>query len=282
MKRLSEFTIEDIEGMDYNHLISLVRETNRAPGGYKTIASVIHNAFINADSKLLEIGTSTGVTAIEIARITKCHIEAIDINERSLAEARRRAEAEDVAPFINFTLGDAQKLAFPDKMFDYVFCGNVTSLIPDREKARQEYVRVLNENGILAAVPMYYIKTPSDQLLEDVRQAIQTNVQVVNRDYWTNFYNQSGLVLKYVENYQFDYISDQTLDEFIAYIMGQEFLKELKPEVYACLLDKYTRYIYLFRENLSHMGYSILLYKKERYNNEPELFRGSLITGDSV
>lgn len=281
MKALSELTISDIDAMDYNNLISLVKETNRAPGGYKTIASVINNSFINAESKILEIGTSTGVTAIEIAKIKGCQIEAIDINERSLQEARIRAEQEGISDRIHFKLADAQNLDYEDAMFDIVFCGNVTSLIPDRNKALGEYVRVLADDGILAAVPMYYIKKPADSLLNEVSDAIQTKVEVLDREHWLDFYKKSNLVLKFVENYRFDSISDKVLDEFISHILGREFLKELKPEVYQFLKEKYTRYIYLFRDNLSHMGYSILLYKKEKYNQEPELFRGSLISEEN-
>lgn len=281
MKALSELTVKDIEKMDYNNLISLVKETNRAPGGYKTISSVINNSFINGKSRILEIGTSTGVTAIEISKIKGCQIEAIDINERSLKEARARAEQEGVANYINFKKADAQNLEYDDCMFDMVFCGNVTSLIPDRNKALQEYVRVLKDDGILAAVPMYYIKEPEQSLLNDVSAAIQTKVEVHDREYWSDFYKKSNLVLKYVENYRFDYISDKVLDEFISYIVNRDFLMELKPEVYQFLKEKYAKYIYLFRDNLSHMGYSILLYKKEKYNQEPELFRGSLISEEN-
>lgn len=276
MKKLSEFTVQDIEEMDYNNIISLVKETNRAPGGYKTIASILNNAFVTENFNILEIGTSTGITAIEITKAKKCSLTSIDINERSLAEAAERATTEGVKNHINFKLGDAQNLEFSDESFDMVFCGNVTSLIPDRKKACNEYVRVLKHNGILAAVPMYYIKKPSEELLSNVQKAIKTDVQVVDARHWLDFYNESGLLLKYVEHYKFDYIEDKTLDDFISYIMNQDFLKELSQDVYDTLNRKYKEYIYLFRDNLSHMGYSILLYQKNKYTKEPELFRGTL------
>ena len=139
-------------------------------------------------------------------------------------------------------------------------------------------MRVLKPNGVLAAVPMYYLREPSEEMLIQVRAAIQTEVQAVNRDYWLDFYAQSNLVLKYVENYRFDYIQDKVLDSFVQTILSRPFLQELDPEVFGCLKKKYKDYIYLFRDNLSYMGYSILLYKNELYNTEPELFRGSFIS----
>lgn len=275
IKPLNEITVADVQNMDYNNLISLVRETNRIPGGYKTIATILNNMFLDKNSKILEIGTSTGSTSIEIAKILGCNINAIDINERSLAEGRRRADYENIGGNICFSVEDAQNLSFDDNSFDCVICGNVTSLISDREKARSEYVRVLNDNGFLAAVPMYYIDEPSIELLDSVSKAIKTNVQILDRNYWLSFYNKTGLVLKYVENYCFDYIEDWMLEDFITYIMHQDFLNEFHKEVYDTLYQKYKEYIYLFRDNLSHMGYSIMLYKKDN-DKEPELFRGSL------
>ena len=281
MKELRELTPDDIRAMDYNTLISLVRETNRPPGGYKTIASVIHNTFLGESDTVLEIGTSTGVTAIEIAKLCGSEVKAIDINEASLEEARRRADLEGVGDKICFRQADAQDLDYASETFDLVFCGNVTSLIPDKEKARSEYTRVLKPDGFLAAVPMYYLEDPSAELLSKVSRAIQADVQVLHREDWMSFYNKSGLVLKFVENYRFDYIPDTEWMAFADTILARPFLQELPAETYQVLQERYREYIHLFRDNLSHMGYSILLYKKEPVNTEPELFRGSLITDGS-
>jgi ubiquinone/menaquinone biosynthesis C-methylase UbiE len=226
---------------------------------------------------MLEIGTSTGISAIELARLTGCKIESIDINERSIQEARRRAIEEGVGDSINFSVQDATNTSFTNELFDIVFCGNVTSLIPNRKKAFEEYYRVLKNGGILAAVPMYYIKTPSDQLIKKVVDAIQVNIDVCGKEYWMDFYKHENMVLKFVQDYSFDYISDKTLDTFIEFILSKEHLKVLSKDVFEALAKKYKEYIYLFRDNLSHMGYSIILLFKETKNPEPELFVGSLI-----
>lgn len=277
MKKLEDLTIEDIEEMDYNNIISVVKETNRAPGGYASIQEVVNASGLNDKKKVLEIGTSTGITAIELVRLTNCKLESIDINERSILEAKDRAINENADGNINFSVRDARDTGFDDESFDMVFCGNVTSLIPQRERAREEYYRVLKHGGFLAAIPMYYIKTPSDELLNNVRAAIKTDVEVVGKEYWIDFYKHSNMCYKYVRDYKFDYISDKVLDDFIAYILAKPHLKIMKKEVFDVLCKKYKEYIYLFRDNLSHMGYSIILMSKELYNDEPELFTGSVI-----
>lgn len=80
---------EEILKMDYNQLIGIVRETNRPPGGFKSILHIAQNTFITRETKVLEIGTSTGITAIELAKLTHCKITAIDINPVSIEEAKK-------------------------------------------------------------------------------------------------------------------------------------------------------------------------------------------------
>ena len=170
-------------------------------------------------------------------------------------------------------------MIFTDKSFDIVFCGNVTSLIPNRKKALSEYYRVLKNGGVLVAVPMYYIKEPSQDLIKKVSEAIQVNVEICDKKYWKDFYNINDLIYKYEQDFKFKYISDQEIEKFVNYILSREHLKVLKPEVFEILSKKYREYIYIFRDNLSHMGYSILALFKENVNPEPELFMGEKIYG---
>ena len=44
---IANLTPEDIKKMSYNELIGLVRETNRPPGGTKTIAQAAKSCLLN-------------------------------------------------------------------------------------------------------------------------------------------------------------------------------------------------------------------------------------------
>src|SRR5690554_1152382 len=150
MKKIEEYTAQDIQKMDYNQLIGLVRETNRAPGGFNSIAKIAQYAFLKPENRILEIGTSTGITAVEMAKLVGCKINAIDINPVSIEEAKSRAKLQGVDRLIDFEVQDATNTTFDDNTFDMVFCGNVTSLISSREKALNEYIRVLKNGGYVA------------------------------------------------------------------------------------------------------------------------------------
>ena len=101
-------SIQDIQKMSYFELIGAVRETNRPPGGVTSVANIAKGAYLNENSHVLEIGTSTGFTAIELAKLVKCHVTAVDVNEESLQEAQRRAEAEGVAEKIRKKIKEMQ------------------------------------------------------------------------------------------------------------------------------------------------------------------------------
>lgn len=275
----STLTAAEINTMDYNQLIGLVKETNRPPGGYRSIAKIAQFAFLDETSRVLEIGTSTGVTAIELAKMVGCHIDAIDINSVSIAEAKARAEAEGVDHLINFQVMDATRTDFADSTFDMVFCGNVTSLIASREAAFEEYVRVLRPGGFLAAIPMYYTVKPSDELLDAVREAIQVDIIPWDRAFWLKFFASDQLERCLLEDYQFDEQPVRVVEEFNELILSRPDLQTLTPDASAMLQRKYREFMLLFRDNLAHMGFTIMMLRKSGFAAEPELFTSHLVDG---
>ncbi|MBM3199491.1 class I SAM-dependent methyltransferase [Candidatus Woesearchaeota archaeon] len=268
--------------MDYNELIGLVRETNRPPGGEKTIVRVAQELFLRENHRVLEIGTSTGITAIELARLTNATVIGIDINPQSLEEAKVRAIKYGTQKKTIFEKEDATNLSYPDGSFDVVFCGNVTSLIADREKALEEYSRVLKTGGFLVAVPMYYVQKPSAKLIKEVSKAIRVAIKPLYKEYWVEFFNVEPFQIYFQEDYCFDNISPEKVNEFVDTILGREHLKCLKPEARDMLDKKYFQYMQLFRKNLAHMGYTILILRKEPEPVDPELFTSKKVMVNNI
>lgn len=273
---IKNLTKEDILRMNYNELISIVKETNRPPGGINSIIEFAKNTFLNKDSKVLEIGTSTGFTALELGRIVGCQITAIDINQLSINECKDRARKLNLSN-IDFQLGNAEKLDFESNSFDVVFCGNVTSIVNNRDSALAEYNRVLKDGGYLVAIPMYYIKEPSDKLLHDVSEAIRVNIKAHNKNYWVDIFNSEEFEILKEIDFKFDYIEDEKIIEYTRKILQRKHLDVLSEETKKELNIRYENFIKLFRENLSHMGYTILILRKTNYKFDEELFTSSKI-----
>lgn len=270
-------SIQDIQKMSYFELIGAVRETNRPPGGVTSVANIAKGAYLNENSHVLEIGTSTGFTAIELAKLVKCHVTAVDVNKESLQEAQRRAEAEGVAEKIKFVVQDASKLDYKDEQFDMVFCGNVTSYLNNKSKCLQEFIRVLKPHGFIAAIPMYYLNEPSKAIVDQVSIAINHNITAQYKKDWVDFFNIAPLSLFLCENYKFDFITNSEVNIFVDKIMQREHLQRLGIKRHTALANRYQYFMQLFRDNLSLMGFSLMLLRKDIEECDPILFTAQQI-----
>lgn len=279
MKKIEELTKEDIKNMSYNEIIGLVRETNRTPGGLNTIKTVSRMLNLNNSTRILDIGTSTGHTALEFGRLLNCEVIGIDINDESIKTATERCSRFKLDK-VKFQLDDATNMSFDDGVFDVVFAGNVTSLVSNREAALNEYWRVLKPNGYLVAVPMYYLETPSEELIQDVRNAIQVNIQAQYKEDWQNFFLRENDEIFEAVDFKFIKCSDEEINEFCENIFSREHLKSLSNESMEELRECYYRYMHLFNENNSHMGFTIYIIRRKESDvfNDPELYHSERLT----
>jgi SAM-dependent methyltransferase len=102
--------------------------------------------------RLLEVGSGIGVDSVQLARCG-FDVTAVDLTESALAVARDLAEARSVA--VDFRLGNAERLDFPDGIFDVVYSFGVLHHTPDIERSIAEVERVLRPGGT-AYVMLYH------------------------------------------------------------------------------------------------------------------------------
>ncbi|MEO8027725.1 MAG: class I SAM-dependent methyltransferase [Bryobacteraceae bacterium] len=97
-----------------------------------------------AGDRVLDVATGSGNTALAAAR-RGCVVTGLDFVEALLERGRERAAAERVA--INFQLGDAEELPFPDASFDVVLTTFGAMFAPDAVKTASELARVCRPGG---------------------------------------------------------------------------------------------------------------------------------------
>jgi SAM-dependent methyltransferase len=274
--QIGKLTAGEIRAMSYNQLIGLVRETNRIAGGMETIVQIASFTFLNQDKKVLEVGTSTGETALALNRLVHCQVVAVDTNEESLAEARRRAQETKVRA-VEFRRGDVRELDFPDEEFDVAVCGNLVSLLneADGPRAVDELHRVTKLGGFLAAVPMYYRQRPRAKVVGAVRKAIQAPISVCYRADALRVFERPGLERCYVRDFVFDAVSEQRVLNHVEAIMERPHLRELSGEAFEACRETYLKCMLLFRKNLRQMGFTVLLARRGDAEIDPILFTAS-------
>lgn len=99
-----------------------------------------------SDLSVLEVGTGPGFFAILLQELG-CTVTAVDLTPAMLSEAKKNAG--EAAGTIQFLEMNAEDLDFPDRQFDVVVSRNLTWNLPHPAKAYAQWVRVLEDGGLL-------------------------------------------------------------------------------------------------------------------------------------
>ncbi len=268
--------MENIEEMDYSTFVGLINERNRPSGGIKTIQEVIVNAHIGKNSKVLEIGSNTGFTTVNLALLSDASVVGIDIIPDSVKKSELYAR-EMGAETASFVQGTALDLPFKDGEFDLVWCSNVTSFIEQKREAISEYLRVLKPNGCLAVVPIYYRKSPPLDLLNQVSKAIGCKIEVWGKTFWIDLFQKasSGTALEIFYTKDYKYLDQSNrLEKYVDNILETNLPEKLKTtEEFKQIKERALYFYSLFNENnYKYAGYSTILMQKHLKMDEEELF----------
>lgn len=119
----------------------------------------------------LDAGCGGGRNSIAMARLGAARVTGVDIGEKGLEDARRRAG--DLAN-IEFKHGSLLDLPFADSSFDMVWCAGVVMHTADPERALDQLARVVKPGGrlYLLVYATEGLRWPLIQLLRPLGQQI--------------------------------------------------------------------------------------------------------------
>ena len=125
-------------------------------------------------TRLLDVAGGTGDVAFRyIARAGRAHATVLDLTEEMLVEGRKRAEAAHMADSLDWVVGDAMALPFPDNSFDaYTISFGIRNVTRPQEALNEAY-RVLRPGGRLMVLEFSQI--PND-LMQKVYDLYSFNV----------------------------------------------------------------------------------------------------------
>ncbi|SDN79575.1 demethylmenaquinone methyltransferase / 2-methoxy-6-polyprenyl-1,4-benzoquinol methylase [Lutimaribacter pacificus] len=120
-------------------------------------------------TRLLDVAGGTGDIAFRyLARAGQAHATVLDLTEPMLVEGRKRAEAERQADNLDWVVGDAMALPFPDNSFDtYTISFGIRNVTRPQEALNEAY-RVLRPGGRLMVLEFSQIPNDLMQKVYDL------------------------------------------------------------------------------------------------------------------
>ena len=102
---------------------------------------------LNPKSRVLDVASGKGTSAIYLAERFGCEVVGIDYSEQNVKEATEATAAKGLASRVRFEQADAERLPAGDGSFDGVICECAFCTFPDKSSAAREFARVLRQGG---------------------------------------------------------------------------------------------------------------------------------------
>ncbi len=242
-------------------------------GGRKATDRLVELCGITRASHVLEIGCGVGITACYLAKSVGCALTSIDLNEKMIEWAMKRAEREGLAMRITFRPADAQDLPFDDNGFDAVISESVTAFTTDKPKAISEYKRVLKSGGYIGLTEASWVKSPPPVDLVEFLSVSMQGAAFLKPEAWLALLEEGGLTELHSEVFHLTAMSQLASDlsgqswqdigdrfRAMGAFIGQ-YLKDVETRRYAKTLMPSRRTI---KDLFTYFGYGIYTGRKPK------------------
>ena len=266
---MNKLTVEKIEEIPYVQFMALLDEVNRPPGGKMSVKLSVQNSFINDKSKVLDIGCNTGFCTFEISHLTKAKVTGIDISAEMIEASKRYQSKDPLGNLVNFMVADGMKIPFEKETFNVAFSGGSTAFIDDKQKAINEYTRVVKQWGFVIDINFFYRKTPPASLLNELNSLMGINIQPWDLNYWLDLYKNCGLEQYYLFTEKVKLVSKEQVKLYCKTLAKD---KSYPSDVESAIYKRLTRIMTLFNKNHSYLSYGIFINRKRPDTEQISLF----------
>lgn len=119
------------------------------PGGLALTRRLADRLALRAGSRVLDVASGRGTTALLLAETYGVQVDGVDYSPANTSLAQGSAAAAGLAGRAAFTTADAERLPYPDGLFDAVVCECALCTFPAKARAAAEFARVLKPGGRL-------------------------------------------------------------------------------------------------------------------------------------
>lgn len=267
-----------ISEIPYVDLLALVGETNRCPGGKRAISRLAHSMHLGPRHHVLEVGSNTGFTSIELASITGCQADGIEINPAAVAEANQTVALlpAHIRERVAFHVGDVRsQLPWDTDTFDAVVCGGALGFVSDRAAAFAEIRRVVRPLGMVSITHLYYRSTPPPELSGRLADILGFTVPVYGWEQWLTDLAPTGWEVYHVDRRPMAARPAHVVDAYADALTGTPRIAALPAQERARVREQWRAVSHVFNDNHAHLGVLELVLRRpvrDDVPEQPELF----------
>ena len=120
------------------------------PGGLALTRRVAELANVGAGTRLLDVGSGRGASAVSLAESLGCEVVGLTLEETGVEAGRALAEERGVAERVRFVQDDVQSAVLGDGKYDAALMECVLSILPDKRSSLARISAALRQGGRLA------------------------------------------------------------------------------------------------------------------------------------
>lgn len=147
----------------------------------KKIRKILELSGVEKGSKILDIGTGTGILISYLLEKLPAKLVGVDISENMIEVARKKYKNEDV----KFVVSDIMN--FNEDKYDYIFIYSAYPHFKNKENLFEHLYKLLNENGKVIIAhsqsrdEINHVHSKSDEVKEDILLSIEDNCKIINK-----------------------------------------------------------------------------------------------------
>jgi arsenite methyltransferase len=253
-------TIERCDVFDF--LAKHVGMTVIHPGGLDATRRLAESCHLDDRTTLVDIACGKGTSAVFFAETYGCRVVGIDFSEELIAQAVALAKKKGLERKVTFQVGDALQLAFADNEFDAAISQAMLVVVPDKEKAIREAVRVTKRGGYLGWLELSWKREPTADFMRAISEVLSAscmkNAETVPG--WEKTFRQAGVSELTVR------ASDSPTSGLLG-MLSSEGLVNTSRVLWKCMTNARIRTRMstmdrFFREHSEYFGYGLYVARK--------------------
>ncbi len=154
---------------------------------------LVEQAGAGPHPRVLDLGTGAGHAAFALAQRTR-QIVGLDVTPQMVAAAHRNAGERSIAHFLP-TVGNAERLPFPDESFSLVVCRYTAHHFHDPARVVREVARVLSADGRFLVVDNTSPEDPAADRWINTVEVLRdpSHVREWSQGEWRDIFTRAGL-----------------------------------------------------------------------------------------